>query len=182
MKNEEIDSITKKKEKGILCKLDIKKAYDTLNWNFLLSSLQKRGFGERWIERIKWCITTVSFSLIVYGSPADYFKSTRGLRQGNPLSPYLFVLGMEVFSILIDKAASGGLLFGFNLIGRIGEEVQVTYLLFANDTLVFYKDSREQLVYLNWILMWFEALSGLKINISKSVLLPVGSVSRTRRI
>ena len=67
--NEVINSITKKKEKGILCKLDIEKAYDTLNWNFLLSSLQKMGFGERWIEWIKWCITTVSFSVIVNGSP-----------------------------------------------------------------------------------------------------------------
>ena len=124
--NEVIDSITKKKEKGILCKLDIEKAYDTLNWNFLLFSLQKMGFGERWIEWIKWCITTVSFLVIVNGSLAGYFKSTRGLRQGDPLSPHLFVLGMEVFSILIDKAASGGFLFGFNLKGRTGEEVQVT--------------------------------------------------------
>ena len=84
--NEVIDSIMKKKEKGILCKLDIEKAYDTLNWNFLLSSLQKMGFSERWIEWIKWCITTISFLVIVNGSPADYFKSTRGLRQGDPLS------------------------------------------------------------------------------------------------
>ena len=113
--NEVIDSITKKKEKRFLYKLDIEKAYDTLNWNFLLSSLQKMGFGERWIEWIKWCITTVSFSVIVNGSPIGYFKSTRGLRQGDPLSPYLFVLGMEVFSILINKAASGGFLSSFNL-------------------------------------------------------------------
>ena len=174
--NEVIDSIAKKKDKGILYKLDIEKAYDTLNWNFLPSSLQKMGFGERWIEWIKWCITTVSFSVIVNGSPVGYFKSTRGLRQGDPLSPYLFVLGMEVFSILIDQTANGGFLSGFNLIGRTGEEVQVTHLLFADDTLVFCKDSREQLVYLNWILMWFKALFGLKINLSKSALLPVGSV------
>ena len=110
------------------------------------------------------------------GAQSGYFKSTRGLRQGDPLSPYLFVLGMEVFSILIDNAASGGFLSSFNLIGRTGEEVQVTHLLFADDTLVFCKDSREQLVYLNWILMWFEALSWLKINLSKSALLPAGSV------
>ena len=88
-----IDSITKKKEKGILCKLDIEKAYDTLNWNFLLSSLQKMGFGERWFEWIKWCITTVSFSVIVNGSLAGYFKSTRGLRQGGPPLPISFCVG-----------------------------------------------------------------------------------------
>ena len=138
------------------------------------------GFGERWIEWIKWCITTVFFSVIINGSSVGYFKSTRGLRQGDPLSPYLFVLGMEVFLILINKAASGGFPFGFNLKGRTGEEVQVTHLLFADDTLVFCKDSREQLVYLNWILMWFEALSGLKINLSKSALLLVGSVENPK--
>ena len=71
--NEVINSIMKKKEKGILCKLDREKAYDTLNWNFLLSYLQKMGFGERWIEWIKWCITTVSFSVIVNGSSVGYF-------------------------------------------------------------------------------------------------------------
>ena len=174
--NEVIDSITKKKEERILCKLDIEKSYDTLNWNFILSSFQKMGFGERWIGLIKWSITTVSFSVIVNGSPTGYFKSTRGLRQGDPLSRYLFVPGMELFLILINKAASVGFLSSFNLKGRIGEEVQVTHLLFADDTLVFCKDSREQLVYLSWILMWFEALSELKINPSKSALLPVGSI------
>ena len=87
-----------------------------------------------------------------------------------------------MFTILIDKAASGGFLSGFNLIGRTGEEVQVTHLLFVDDTLVFCKDSREQLVYLNWILMWFEALYGLKINLSKSALLPVGSVENPKSL
>ena len=111
--------------------------------------------------------TTASFLIIVSGSPTNCFKSTRGLRQGDPLSPYLFVLGMEVFSILITKAASGGFLSGFNLKGRSGEEVEVAHLLFEDNTLVFCKDSREQLVYLSWILMWFIALSGLKINLSK---------------
>ena len=86
-----------------------------------------------------------------------------------------------MFLILIDKATSGGFLSCFNLKGRTGEKVQVTHLLFADDALVFYKDSREQLVYLNWILMWFEALSGLKINLSKSALLLVGSL-RTWRV
>ena len=81
-----------------------------------------------------------------------------------------------LFSILINKAANGGFLSGFNLKGKTGEEVQVTHLLLADDTPVVCKDSREQLVHLSWILMWFEALTGLKIDLSKSVLLPVGSV------
>ena len=113
---------------------------------------------------------------MVNGSPTNFFQSSRGLRQGDPLSPYLFVLGMEALSILIDKAVTGGFMSGFNLRGRDGKEVQITHLIFANDTLVFCKDSRDQLIHLSWILMWFEALSGLKINLGKSAIFPVGRV------
>ena len=83
---------------------------------------------------------------------------------------------MEVFSILVDKAAFGGLLSGFKIADRLGEELQVTHLLFADDTLVFCNDSRDQLAYLNWILLCFEVISGMKINLEKSLILSVGNV------
>ena len=86
------------------------------------------------------------------------------------------MIGMEVFSILVDKAALGGFLSGFNLVSRGGEEMQLTHLLFADDNLVFCSDSRDQLAYLNWILLWFEAISGLKMNLDKSSILPVEDV------
>ena len=62
------------------------------------------GFGLKCVKWIKQCVTTASFSILVNGSPADFFNSSRSLRQGDPLSPYLFVLGMEVFSTLMEKA------------------------------------------------------------------------------
>ena len=108
MANEVIDTMLKRKEKGILCKLDIEKAFDQINWNCILKVMQKMGFGTKWIRWIKRCITTASFSVLINGSPKGFFNSTRRLRQGDPLSPYLFVIGMEVFSNLVDKAASGG--------------------------------------------------------------------------
>ena len=114
------------------------------------------------------------FLSIVNGSLADFFKSSKGLRQGDPLSPYLFVLGMEAFSILIDEAVRGGFLSSFSIRGREGEDVQITHLLFADGTQVFCKDTCDHLVHLNWILMWFEALSGLKINLRKSAIYSVG--------
>ena len=87
--NEAIDSMTWRKEKGILCKLDVEKAYDKLNWKFLLTVLREMGFGSKWIGWKQWCISTTSFSMIINGSLAGFFKSTRGLWQGDPLSPYL---------------------------------------------------------------------------------------------
>ena len=174
--NEVIDLIMRRKERGVLCKLDFEKAYDQINWNFIVKVLERMGFGERWIGWIKWCISTASFSILINGRPAGFFNSTRGLRQGDPLSPYLFVLGMKAFSLLIDKVVSGGYLSGYKFRGRNGSEGKVTRLLFADDTLAFCKDLEDQMVYLSWILVWFEALYGLRINLEKSSLLPMGRV------
>ncbi|XP_019257815.1 PREDICTED: uncharacterized protein LOC109236038 [Nicotiana attenuata] len=82
--NECIDTRTTSKEPGILCKLDIEKAYDHLNWKYLLDILRRMGFGERWISWIKFCISTVSFPVLINGAPAGFFPSQRGLRQGDP--------------------------------------------------------------------------------------------------
>ncbi|RVW65755.1 LINE-1 retrotransposable element ORF2 protein [Vitis vinifera] len=144
--------------------------------NAFVEVLQRMGFGEKWIGWIRWCISTASFSVLVNGSPTGFFRSSRGLRQGDPLSPYLFVLGMEALSSLINRAVRGGFLSGCRIGGREGVGIQVTHLLFADDTLVFCDDSQEQVAFLSWLLMWFEATSGLRINLNKSEILPVGCV------
>ena len=71
------------------------------------------------------------------------------LRHGDPLSPYLFVLGMEAFSLLVDRAAEGGFISGYKFKGRNATERQITHLLFVDDTLVFCKDTEDQMVYLS---------------------------------
>ena len=172
--NEVIDFWHKRKEKGLICKLDIEKAYDSINWNFLMKVLLKMGFG--WMEWIWWCISTTKFSVLVNGVPTGFFPNSKGLQQGDPFSPYLFVLGMEVLSTLIRRAVDGGFLSGCRLQGRGGVELIVFHLLFVNDTVIFCEARKEQLTALSWILAWFEASSGLRINLAKSVLILVGEV------
>ncbi|RVW23312.1 LINE-1 reverse transcriptase-like [Vitis vinifera] len=174
--NEVIDSWQKKKEKGLVCKLDIEKAYDSINWNFLMKVLKKMGFGTKWMRWMWSCVSSAKFSILVNGVPAGFFPSTRGLRQGDPLSPYLFVMGMEVLDVLIRRAVEGGYLSGCNIRGGSRTSLNISHLFFADDTIVFCEASKEQVSHLSWILFWFEAASGLRINLAKSEIIPIGEV------
>lgn len=106
--NEAVDSRQKEKKLGILCNLDIEKAYDHVNWNFLLNMLERMGCGHKWLHWIKICISTVSFSILINGTPTGFFKAQRGLRQGDPLSPFLFVIVMEGLNNMIKSAKVNG--------------------------------------------------------------------------
>ena len=81
------------------------------------------GFEEKWIGWIKWCIFTASFSMMVNGTSKGFFQSSRGLRQGKPFSPYLFVIAMKIFSSFLKKAVDGGFMSGYKVKGRNEEGV-----------------------------------------------------------
>jgi hypothetical protein len=116
------------------------------------------------------------FSVLVNGSPAGFFSSSCGLRQGDPLSPLLFVVVMEALSKMLSVSVNRGLFLGFSTGSRNSEAVHISHLLFADDTLVFCGANPDHLRYLRVCFLAFEGVSGLKVNLSKSELVPVGNV------
>ncbi|RVX11281.1 LINE-1 reverse transcriptase-like [Vitis vinifera] len=171
-----IDSWQKRKEKGLICKLDIEKAYDSINWKFLMKVLQKMALGPSGWDGCGVAFPLLNSPFLLNGVPAGFFPSTRGLRQGDPLSPYLFVMGMEVLDVLIRRAVEGGYISGCNIRGGSRTSLNISHLFFVDDTIVFCEASKEQVSHLSWILFWFEAASGLRINLAKSEIIPVGDV------
>ena len=161
---------------GLICKLDVEKAFDHVNWSFLLQMFERSGFSAKWRPWIFFCLSTVRFSILINGSPCGFFGSSRGLRQGDLLSPLLFVLVMEALGRMLDKAVHEGCLSGFSVGNSEGRSLALSHLLFADDTLIFCDADLDQILILRMILIWFEVVSGLKINLGKCELVLVGIV------
>jgi hypothetical protein len=101
--------------KALVLKLDIKKAFDNIDWEFLRLILYSMGFGEKFCHWILSCVTSANFAVLINGEPTNFFKSARGLRQGCPLSPYLFILILEGLSRLLHKRVEEHQLSGLKL-------------------------------------------------------------------
>ncbi|WMV25045.1 hypothetical protein MTR67_018430 [Solanum verrucosum] len=168
--NKCVDSKKKDKQPGILCKLDIQKAYDHLNGNFLMKMMQRMGFGQRWLKWIRHCISSVKFSILINRNPCEFFPSNRGLRQGDPLSPFLFILAMEGLSNLFHTARANGWIRGFKVGENTRNNLEITHLQYADDTLVFCGAVKEHMLILRVILNIFEAVSGGRLTLVNSVL------------
>ena len=134
------------------------------------------GFGVKWRGRIKVCITTVCFSIIVNGSPVGFFGSSHGLRQCDWLSPLLFLLIMEVLSRILKKTEDCGLLRGLHVKPTNFIGVRISHLLFTDDTKSFCDASRDQLLSIRLALTCFQAFTGLKVYVGKSEIVPVREV------
>ena len=125
----------KSSKKGSLAlKLDISKAYDRVEWDFLKNIMLRLGFPEVWIDRVMCCVSSSSFSVLINGKTYGNIIPTRGLRQGDPLSPYLFLLCAEGFTALLARAEEEGWLHGVFICRRAPT---ISHLLFANDSLLF---------------------------------------------
>ena len=142
--HELIHSMKKKKGKGgyIALKIDMEKAFDKMKWGFLIEVMQCFGFSDKWIKWINQCITTTSFSILLNGGSYGFFHPQRGLRQGDPLSLFLFIMGTEVLSRLLPKAENTGQIHGIRVARGI---TPITHLMFADDLLLFTRSSHEEL-------------------------------------
>ena len=133
-------------------------------------------FGGRWINWIKYCISTISFYVLINGAPAGFFPSQKGLRQGDPLSAFLFIIAMEGLNDMLKRAQTNNWIRGFKVNCRADSNMRISHLQYADDTLVFCEADREQLKVLRVIFILFEATSGLRINWYKSFIYPVNEV------
>jgi hypothetical protein len=149
-------------------KLDMSKAYDRVEWNFLAEMMRKLGFCQTWIQLIMKCLSTVTYRIKVNGALSEPFTPERGLRQGDPLSPYLFLICAEGFSALLNKAEEDGLIAGIKICRNAPS---ISHLLFADDSLILIRAKREDASQLRSILELYEQCSGQMINKAKSAIL-----------
>nr|GEU82219.1 hypothetical protein [Tanacetum cinerariifolium] len=160
-------------------KIDIEKAYDFMEWVFLSSSLKHFGFPELMVKWIMNCITSTSFTVNANGDHTGFFKGKQGLRQGDPLSPYLFTLVMEVFNIVLRREIDKNRAFRYHWQCK---EIKLTHLCFADDLLLFCNGDSCSVVVLKKPISTFGGLSGLLPNFAKSTVFfgNVREVSRLR--
>ncbi|PWA80255.1 reverse transcriptase domain, Reverse transcriptase zinc-binding domain protein [Artemisia annua] len=169
--NETVEFLKRKKTSGLIFKVDFEKAYDSINWKYLCDILKSMGFGDKWCAWIGACLQSSSMSVLVNGSPTAEFNLERGIRQGDPLSPFLFILAAEGLNAMVNEAVDRGVFKGI----KVGtDNVVVSHLQYADDTIFFGEWDKDNAKNLMCILNCFEKVSGLKVNLNKSRLYGVG--------
>ncbi|XP_022032949.1 uncharacterized protein LOC110934063 [Helianthus annuus] len=158
-------------KKAFLFKIDFEKAYDIINWKFVVDMFSYMGFGERWCKWIWGVLSSARASVLVNGASTFEFKWEKGMRQGDPLSPFLFVAVMEGLSSILDKAKEVGVFSGVAL---PDDGPLISHLFFADDALIVGEWNSNGALNVVRLLRSFHACSGLKINLGKSNLYGIG--------
>ena len=127
--------------------------------------MHQLGFHDKWISLIHHCISTVNYSVCINGKVVGNIKPSRGLRQGDPLSPFLFLICAEGLSTLIKNECSSGRLRGIRC-GRSGP--MISHLLFADDSFFFLEATRSSCARFREVMGWYERASGQLVNLYKS--------------
>ena len=138
-------------------KLDTGKAYDRVEWVCLEKIMDKLGFAAKWRELLMKCVTSITYYVRINGTLRGHIVPNRGLCQGDPLSPYLFLLCAEGLSTLIKSAIASGYMGGIEVCHG---GPKLSYLFFADDSLIFYKASIKECTALQRILNVYEKAFG----------------------
>ncbi|GKD23624.1 RNA-directed DNA polymerase, eukaryota, reverse transcriptase zinc-binding domain protein, partial [Tanacetum coccineum] len=152
----------------IAMKIDIQKAYDTVNWQFLEAILKGFGFHSNMVNWIIKYVSTASFSMCVNGERFGYFKGGRGLRQGDLMSPYLFILVMEILTLIVEKRIEGRSEFKYHFGCK---EMKLTHVCLVDDLLMFCHGDMSSVMVLKEAIEEFGSMSGLLPNYSKSTII-----------
>jgi len=163
--HEVVHSLTSKKQAGMIMQLDIAKVYDKVNWIYIKKVLSAYGFDHDWITWVIAMVTSPSFSILVNGVPLEIFTPSRGLRQGDPLSPFLFILMMEGFGRTIKTAKVLGKIKGVQLTEN-GQAL--THRQFVDDSMLQGIHTVKEAIAYKKILNDFALASGMEVNLSKS--------------
>lgn len=180
--HEMLHSLGKREDRAaewMVVKTDMSKAYDRIEWVFLHSILSAMGFDTRWINWIMKCVSSVTFSVLINDQAHGMIVPQRGLRQGDPLSPLLFVLCAEGLVHLLAKSKTEGKIEGIQF-GNVGPSI--TQMLFADDCLFACKATEEQSGELQNILTKYEEVTGQMVNPTKSSIIFCKGVSEDNKL
>jgi len=144
------------------------KAYDRVEWDFVACMMGKLRFHKRWISLIMKCVSSLSYQVRVNGELTNEITPTQGLRQGDPLSPYLFLICAEGLSSLLNSAEEQGSIHGVSICENAPS---ITHLLFVDDSLLLLKVNQGNANLLKYVLQLYEECSGKIINKEKSFVL-----------
>ncbi|XP_035836926.1 uncharacterized mitochondrial protein AtMg01250-like isoform X2 [Helianthus annuus] len=169
--NEILSWLEKYKRCGMFFKVDINKAYDSVNWAFLDSMMTQMNFPTRWRAWVMATLRSAKAYVLVNGSPTREFDCSRGLRQGDPLSPFLFVMAMEALSGIMKEAESTGLFKGIKV---TNDGPYLSHLIYADDVMFVGEWSPLNINNLRRMLRCFYLVSGLKVNLAKCSIFGVG--------